>query len=140
VSADTLLSRLESVRPTGNGKWIARCPAHKDRSPSLSIKTTDSETLLLHCHAGCAPAEVVGAIGLGMSDLFPPRQPDVHSSGPRASALTPLIRAFESDLLIVHVLLADIGQGKRISSADRMAAKAAASRIWTALREARYVV
>ncbi|MEQ1600386.1 MAG: hypothetical protein ABL885_01305, partial [Methylophilaceae bacterium] len=35
---DTLLSKLDKVKQNGAGKWIARCPAHDDRSPSLAIK------------------------------------------------------------------------------------------------------
>lgn len=138
--ADALLSRLENVRPAGFNKWVARCPSHKSKSgKSLAIKVADNETVLVHCHGGCPTAEVVGAIGLELSDLFPPREPDVHSSRPRVSPLTPLIAAFEKDLIIVHLFLADVGNGKTISAVDRMTAKGAAARIWTALREARHV-
>ena len=64
-----LLDRLEGVRGR-EGNWIARCPAHEERSPSLSIGIGDDGRVLLHCHAGCGPADVVGAVGLEMSNLF----------------------------------------------------------------------
>ena len=35
MNADTLLSRLDKVKLTGPDKWVARCPAHDDRGPSL---------------------------------------------------------------------------------------------------------
>lgn len=35
---EALLERLDRVRQAGDGKWLARCPAHKDHSPSLSIR------------------------------------------------------------------------------------------------------
>lgn len=140
MNIDVLLSMLENVRPTGYNKWIACCPAHKSKSKaSLAIKVGDGDTVLIYCHGGCPTTDIVAAVGLELSDLFPPRQAGIHNSRPRASNLTPIIKAFENDLLVVHVLLADIGQGKPISAADRMAAKAAAGRIWSALREARYV-
>lgn len=42
-----------------SGRWyrsygIARCPAHDDRNPSLSIADGDDGRLLLYCHAGCS--------------------------------------------------------------------------------------
>ena len=69
LPADTLLARLERVKETGPGQWIACCPAHADRSPSLSIKQTD-DRLLVHCFAGCPASDVVAAVGLTLSDLF----------------------------------------------------------------------
>lgn len=66
-----LLSRLEGVREVGNGQFYAKCPSHDDGSPSLSIKETDDGTLLVHCFAGCESPEVVEAVGMTLSDLFP---------------------------------------------------------------------
>jgi hypothetical protein len=68
-----LLSRLEGVRETGRGRWLARCPAHADRSPSLSIAEGDDGRILLFCHAGCGAADIVAGVGLELRDLFPPR-------------------------------------------------------------------
>ncbi|MDR0701226.1 MAG: hypothetical protein LBF61_02265 [Azoarcus sp.] len=68
---DVILSRLEKVKRTGAGTWIARCPAHDDRSPSLSIRETGDGRVLLHCFAGCDVSEVLSAMGLSLGDLFP---------------------------------------------------------------------
>lgn len=51
------------------GKWSARCPAHDDSSPSLSIGSIEGQALL-YCHTGCDTADVMAALGLGMADLF----------------------------------------------------------------------
>jgi hypothetical protein len=70
---DVLLDRLSKVRRAGKG-FTACCPAHDDKhSPSLSLSEGDDGKILLHCFAGCAPAAVVAAIGLSLSDLFPER-------------------------------------------------------------------
>ena len=139
--ADALLDRLKRVKKTGHNRWVAECPAHKSKSgSSLAITVSDSDKLLLHDFGGCTAAEIVEAVGLTLTDLFPPQSPGIHSAHPRVSALTPLIKHFESDLLIVHILLADISKNKPIIEADRVTAKAAAARIWSALREARYVL
>lgn len=63
-------SRLQGVKPAGDGKFSARCPAHEDRNASLSIATGDDGRTLLHCHAGCETPAIVGALGLKLVDLF----------------------------------------------------------------------
>ena len=66
---DLVLSRLRRVRRSGGG-WVACCPAHEDRSPSLSVREGRDGRVLVHCHAGCRPEDVVAATGLTMRDLF----------------------------------------------------------------------
>ena len=63
-----ILGCLEGVRKSGSG-WQARCPAHEDRSPSLSIRE-GQRGVILHCHAGCTFEAVVEAMGLKQSDTF----------------------------------------------------------------------
>jgi 5S rRNA maturation endonuclease (ribonuclease M5) len=65
---ELLLSRLEARR-NGSG-WQACCPAHDDRTPSLSIAEGDNGCVLLRCHAGCTTEAIVSELGLTMSDLF----------------------------------------------------------------------
>ena len=69
---DRLLPRLESVRRMGTS-YTARCPAHGDRSASLSVSEADGGKMLLHCFAGCSAADVLAAVGLTLADLFPVR-------------------------------------------------------------------
>jgi putative DNA primase/helicase len=42
--------------------WMARCPVHADRVPSLSIKNGDCGRVLLRCHAGCLQQQVIAAL------------------------------------------------------------------------------
>lgn len=67
---ETMISKLERTRKTPTG-WTARCPAHADRSPSLSVKESRGGTILVRCFAGCNVKAIVHAIGLEMRDLFP---------------------------------------------------------------------
>ena len=64
------LAQILHARRLGPGKWIAKCPAHRDRSPSLAIRE-GKKAVLLRCWSGCATEDVLKAIGLKMSDLFP---------------------------------------------------------------------
>lgn len=72
MSAARLLDRLDGVKATGPGRWVARCPGHQDKAPSLSIREIDDRTLI-HCFAGCAAADVLAAVGLSLRDLFEDR-------------------------------------------------------------------
>jgi len=76
MTIDTLLDRLEGVRPRGSGKWTARCPAHTDKTPSLSIRLADDGKVLLHDFAGCRLEEILSTLGLRPVDLFPDNDPD----------------------------------------------------------------
>jgi hypothetical protein len=60
--------RLDAVE-RGN-RWLARCPAHDDRRPSLSLREGPGGRTLLHCFAGCEPDAIVSALGLRLSDFF----------------------------------------------------------------------
>lgn len=64
------LARLDGVRAYRDGH-IAKCPAHADRTASLSVKELPDGRILLHCFAGCPAAAVTDAVGLTLSDLFP---------------------------------------------------------------------
>lgn len=64
------LPLLENVHG-GGGQYSAKCPAHQDHQPSLSISTGESGQILLNCHAGCRPQDITTALGLTMSDLYP---------------------------------------------------------------------
>ncbi|MBI5093854.1 MAG: AAA family ATPase, partial [Candidatus Hydrogenedentes bacterium] len=66
-----LLSQLEAVKAVGSEKWMALCPAHADKNPSLSVSTGEDGKTVLKCFAGCETQAIVEALGLRMSDLFP---------------------------------------------------------------------
>ena len=66
---DRLLEHLDGVRRSGRG-WTARCPAHNDKTPSLSIAEGDDGRVLLNCFAGCETSSVIAALGLELADLF----------------------------------------------------------------------
>ena len=67
---DVALDRLPS-RPVRSGAgYAARCPAHNDQSPSLSISTGRDGRVLIKCWAGCTTESVLEALGLKWQDLF----------------------------------------------------------------------
>ena len=72
---DRVLSALDRTDHTARQSgcvWTARCPAHEDRKPSLSI-AVGRKGVLIHCHAGCSTQSILSALGLTWQDLFDAR-------------------------------------------------------------------
>jgi len=69
MTATELLPLLDGVRSRGASKWLSRCPAHQDNSPSLTIAEGE-RGLLLKCWAGCTLEEITGALKVSVKDLF----------------------------------------------------------------------
>ncbi|APZ43846.1 hypothetical protein [Acidihalobacter ferrooxydans] len=136
---DRVLPLLDGVRQTGPNRWIARCPAHADKSPSLSIREAEDGRLLVYCFGGCEAEDVTAALGLRMADLFPERpqyRPGDRAQEPRIS-LTDLVDLLAHEALIAYVAAADAAHGKPISNEDADRAALAAQRIRTAVDYAR---
>lgn len=76
---------------SGNG-YKARCPAHDDRSPSLSLSPGDGGRALVNCHAGCQTEHVLAAIGLTLADLFTSK--NGHTNNGFGGAAKPTGKAF----------------------------------------------
>lgn len=68
MGVDLILDLVGTVRRSGRG-WMAKCPAHHDSSPSLSIREAE-DRILLHCFAGCSVAVICQALGIAIRDLF----------------------------------------------------------------------
>lgn len=65
-----MFANLVNAQFIGAGRWKARCPAHDDRSPSLSIREGDDGRVLVYCHAGCSLSSILTVLKLGKRDLF----------------------------------------------------------------------
>jgi len=75
VLNDIVVPRLEGVRRSG-GHVYARCPAHDDRKPSLSVTVGKAQPVVFNCQAGCATEDILAAIGLTWADVCKPRDED----------------------------------------------------------------
>ena len=128
-----LLSLLDKVKPTGKMRWQARCPAHADKSPSLSVRELDDGRVLVHCFVGCSVHEVVQAVGLELSDLFPPRELGNAKGERRPFAAADALRAVGFEALVVCAASAAMATGKPLSSVDRERLLQAGERIQSAL-------
>ncbi|MER7433158.1 AAA family ATPase [Pseudonocardia alni] len=76
---DTLLPRLHGVRQQ-SGSFIARCPAHEDNNPSLSITPGKTQPVVLRCHAGCDTEAILAALELTWQDISADREDTRHDA------------------------------------------------------------
>jgi len=60
MNAETIAKALGGRRVGTN--WMARCPAHDDREPSLSINDARDGKVLVRCHAGCSQEQVIATL------------------------------------------------------------------------------
>lgn len=132
-----LLQHLDKVKRTGPCAWSARCPAHDDKGPSLTITEKDDGRVLVHCFAGCDVNDVLGAVGLTFADLYPPRVVD-HRVGPdrRPFPAADVLRAVGFEALVVAAAAVAMLAGEPFSPMDRERLILAVSRIQAALTAA----
>ncbi|MCC6192811.1 MAG: DNA primase [Anaerolineales bacterium] len=137
--AERLLARLERVRQTGPDRWIAKCPAHEDRSPSLSIRELADGRLLVHDFGGCAAADVVGAVGLTLGDLFPDggrEHRPAQKHRPRVPAADLLLLA-SREAMVAAICAADFLERRTIDESDWQRLAQAAARLGALADEVR---
>lgn len=109
--AEKLVERLEFCKQVSGSRWIARCPAHDDRSPSLSVTQSDDGRVLIHCHAGCGANAILTSLQLEWADLYPDDD-----------NFSPLIRRRERDSyndLVVGIAEARMKEGHRLTEDDK---------------------
>jgi len=130
------LNKLEKVKGS-KGRWTACCPAHVDRSPSLAITETDDGRILLKCFAGCSAQQVVEAVGMDLTDLFPSDnninylKANNQGNKPvrRPFYASDLLKIIQFEALLTSIAAFDLSQGREISTEDRKRLKTALSRI-----------
>ena len=114
---ERLLERLDGVKETSAGRYMARCPAHDDKSPSLSVSGKDGK-LLVHCFAGCDAEEIMAAVDLTLADLFD--KPMQHGPIPKRDRwdARALLRQLRSESEVILMAGNEIAKGCPLSAVD----------------------
>jgi len=137
MTAAAILGRLEGVQGR-SPQWRAICPSHpsRHRSRTLAVAEKSDGRVLVRCHAGCSIDEVLGALGLEIDALYPPRT-DQHLVRPvrkpwRASEV---VAALRGELMVAFVALAAVRAGTPVNDIDQERAGVAMDRIAHFLNE-----
>lgn len=126
-----LLPRLDGVRQVAPDRYMAKCPAHSDESPSLSIRELPDGTLLIHDFGGCGVSAVANAAGVNLRDLFPRHRQNRPSlsKAQRRVPVSDVLKTMAFEGLVVLVIAEDVRRGKALTDADRARLTAAVSRL-----------
>ncbi len=130
--ADKIIAQLEGVKTTGRDRWIARCPSHEDRSPSLAIKEVD-DRLLLHCFAGCSVDEIISSVGLEMGDLFPEKITTGNKPLSKPFPAADILRCLSSEITYLMICASDLAKGEKLDAETQKKLLRSASRFKSAL-------
>jgi hypothetical protein len=131
MSAGVILAKLERVRRTGHERWLARCPAHEDGSPSLSVRELEDGRTLVHCFASCSVGDVLAAIGLNYDSLFPERHPSDHRRPPERRPIhaEDVMRAVAFEAQAAAIIAARVAYGYAVDWAEFERLLTAAARL-----------
>lgn len=132
--AENFLSRVEGVRQTGPGRWLFRVPTRKDKRPSGSARELDDGRLLIHDFAGDSAVDILAAVGLELSDLYPAEHLTAqHTKSERRPFLaSDALRCVSFEALICAAAAKSMADGKPLSSVDRDRLMVAAERLTSA--------
>ena len=138
MTIGALLGKLDGLQGRGPA-WRAICPAHESRhrTRTLAVRDGGDGRILIHCHAGCAVDAIVGALGMDLADLMPPRADDLDRP-PREKrpwSARDVARSLEHEAAIAWLVLIDLRDGRVISAGDRKRAGLAAERCADLMRE-----
>ena len=138
MSFEALLDRLNGVKRTGQGRAMARCPAHDDRSPSLGVKDCGEGFTIVNCLAGCETADVLSAVGLTFADVMPERIGNEHSYKPMRKRFdaSQILKVLRSEATLVAIAAENMAEGITLSDDDQNRVFNAACRIRAATKGA----
>ena len=129
MSIDVFLSRLDGVRQTGRDRWLAKCPAHPDKRPSLSVREMDDGRVLLNDFGGCATESILAAVGLEWDALFPERPLEHGKRERRPFPAADILRAVAFEALLAATAASNIARGIELTDVDRARVKLASDRL-----------
>jgi hypothetical protein len=123
---------LDGLQKTGTNRYIAKCPAHADKTPSLAVSEKNG-IVVFHCFAGCSPENVLSAVGLTFGDLYPERP---TYSRPKQARFSPydVLKCLVRESGIVALASAQIINGKPLLQVDVDRVKLAHERLHDAAR------
>ena len=126
MSATDLIAKLDRVKEKRSGNWVACCPAHKDKHPSMTIAELSDGRVLVHCFAGCSVEEILNSVGLDFDALYPEkavgeRMPPIR----RPFNAHDVLECLAEEALLVSVAASGLRNGMPLTDTDH-------DRLWTA--------
>jgi len=121
MTVQTILSHFDKVRNSGQDKWRVPCPVHNGKDYNMSIKECSDGTVLAHCFVcGADGPKLVEALGLSMSEIFPPNQDYIRPV---------LTKKMQQEALEDEIVLSIANQSRTLSLEDKRRVRLAKARL-----------
>lgn len=134
MSAADLLSRCEKVRKTGRETWIACCPGHDDKNPSMTVRELADGRVLVHCFSGCDVGQILDGAGLTFDALFPEKPIGNFQSLRRPFPAADVLEAVANEAFYVAFMAGTMAQGYQLEPMDKALLEQSYDRIMEARR------
>ena len=120
-NSNDILSRLSKVRRLGDGKYVACCPVHGDKNPSLAVTQKPDGATLIHCFGcGANGIAVCNALGVDPSVLFPPSDNPKYEKQSRSGFNAwQLLHGLKDDLIRLVIVANELKKLDALSDEDR---------------------
>lgn len=117
---ERILSYFSKVKSMGGHKYMASCPKHVDKTPSLAIKERSGGTILMHCFScGANGVEICQALGIEPTELFPDSNPAAKKHYPRSAINNRSINALRDDFVRLLIIANGMKNAGDLSEDDR---------------------
>jgi len=121
MTVQTILNHFDKVRNSGQDKWRVPCPVHNGKDYNMSIKECSDGTVLAHCFVcGADGPKLVEALGLSMSEIFPPNQDYIRPV---------LTKKMQQEALEDEIVLSIANQSRTLSLEDKRRVRLAKARL-----------
>jgi len=137
MNIDIFLTALDRVKKTGFNKWIACCPVHNDKTPSLAIRLVEGDRLLFHCFGcGANGIEICKSLNINPEELFPPRLEN-HKRERVPFPAEQILSALVHEVGIVTAASHAIANGEKLNANDVRRIETARERLTEGLNYAK---
>lgn len=116
-----IISRLSKVRRTGDGRYVACCPVHSDKSPSLAVTQKPDGIVLAHCFGcGAGGVDICNALGIDPATLFPPSDNPRYQKQSRSGfSAWQMLHSLRDDLVRLLIIANDLKKIDALPPDDR---------------------
>jgi len=126
-AAAKIIDRLHNVQRLRPDSWRAGCPLCQSRQGRpVHVRQID-DRVLLKPFCGCSTADILGALGLRLADLYD--RPLEHSSGPVRSRIpaSDLLEVIDADATTAAAIIAKVRTQQAVTTEEweRLAAAVA---------------
>ena len=130
------VNKLQKVQSRGRDSYVACCPAHDDKNPSLKLDLK-GEKILIKCWSGCSTEDILGAVGMHFDDIFPDRPIYQRSSGKQpALSSADALRIIKYEAMIIWMYGQDLRNKKTPTDEDHNRFTVAITRVKDAMEAA----